>query len=121
MSQVSAATTTQNALGFLGNLHYFGKRYNTLLKLIGGSGPAPITDGESVSPGAWRRLMDREFPINVDWDTPSPSQPGRLEGANAPHAITYQPSQARQVVQLFHEAVSVTYLAGSQIGRLTNS
>ena len=121
MSQVSANTTTQNALGFLGSLHHFGKRYNTLLKLIGGSGAAPITDGEAVSPGNWRRLFDREFPLNVDWDTPAPAQPARLAAANAPQAITYQPSQARQVVQLFHEAVSVTYLAGSQVGRLTSS
>lgn len=121
MSQVSANTTTQNALGFLGSLHHFGKRYNTLLKLIGGSGPAPIEGGETVAPGNWRRLVDREFSLNVDWDTPAPSQPGRLEGAAAPQAITYQPSQARQVVQLFHESVSVTYLAGSQVGRLTSS
>lgn len=121
MPQASANTTTQNALGFLGSLHHFGKRYNTLLKLIGGSGTAPIEGGETVTPGNWRRLADREFSLNVDWDTPAPSQPGRLEGAAAPQAITYQPSQARQVVQLFHESVSVTYLAGSQVGRLTSS
>jgi hypothetical protein len=122
MAQVSAPTTTQNALGFLGVLHHFGKRYNTLLKQIGGSAGDNAMDGEELQAGAgWRRVFDRDFALSVDWDTPTPTQPARLEGANAPTAITYQPSQSKQAMQLFHETVSVTYLAGSQIGRLTST
>lgn len=120
MAVVAASTTTQNALGFLGRLYQFGERPNSLLKLVGGSGRNEL--GEEVNVGAgWRRVFQREFPTNVDWDLPAPSQPGRLEGANAPTANTFQPSQAKNVIQIFHEKVSVTYLAESEIGRLTST
>ncbi len=118
--QVTAPTTTQNALGFLGRLYQFGRRPNTLLRLIGGIGTNEM--GEEVQVGAgWRRVNNYEYATNVDWELPAPSQPDRLEGADAPDAITYQPAQTRNVVQLFHEQVDVSYLAASTIGRMTSS
>lgn len=120
MPQVAAATSTQNALGFLGRLYQFGKRYNTLTRLIGGLGNSESGDIIIVGP-SWRRVFQHEFPTNVDWDLPAPAQPARLEGANAPQANTFQPSQAKNVIQIFHEAVEATYLAQSEIGRLTST
>lgn len=121
MASVSAAaTTTQNVYGFLGDLYHYGRRPNTLLKLIGGSGMNEL--GEEVQVGAgWRRVFNREFVTNVDWTNPTPAQPARLEGANAPTANTFVPTQAKNVIQLFHEQTSVTYLAMSETGRITSS
>lgn len=118
MAQVSGATTTQNALGFLGVLYQFGRRANSLLKLLGGSAMNEM--GEQIQIGAgWRRVYQREFPTNVDWDLPAPAQPAHLEGATAPTATTYKPSQTKNVVQIYHETVEATYLAESEIGRLS--
>lgn len=119
-TSVTAPTTTQNALGFLGSLYQFGRRSQNILRLVGGLTVTQQGEILSVGPG-WRQVANREFETNVDWTLPAPSQPARLERANAPSAITYQPSQAKNVIQIFHEAVDLSYLALSEVARMTDT
>lgn len=120
MSNEVNPTTTLNALGYLGALHLFGRRSNTVLKMIGG-----LSQTESGAPlvqigTGFRRVTQREFPTNVDWDLPAPSQPARKEAESAPAARTYKPSQTRNVIQIYEETVSVSFLAASEMTRLTS-
>lgn len=117
MANAAETTTTQNTKGLLGVLRLFGERPNLLLRLIGGYQPGEPGEGMIVGNG-WTPTVQREFPLTVDYDLPAPSQPSVLEGANAPSARTYTPDQDKNVVQLFHETVKVTYLAGSEVGRM---
>ena len=113
----SATTTTQNTKGLLGVLRLFGERPNLILRLIGGYAPGEPGEGVIVGNG-WTPVVQRRFPLSVDYELPTPTQPAVLEGAAAPTATTYTPDQDENVVQLFHETVKVTYLAGSEVGRL---
>lgn len=118
MPILTARTTTQNTEGLLGTLRLFGERPNTLLKLIGGYQPSELGEGQIVGNG-WGTTVQSRFPLTVDYDLPTPSQPAILEGAAAPTARTFQPEQDEQVVQLFHETVEVTMLAASERGRMS--
>jgi hypothetical protein len=118
MPVTAARTTTQNAEGLLGTLRLFGERPNLLLKMIGGYQASPMGEGQIVGNG-WAPTVQSKFPLTVDYDLPTPTQPAILEGANAPTANTYTPDQDENVVQLFHEKVSVTMLAASERGRMS--
>jgi len=113
----TATTSTQNAKGLLGVLRLFGERPNLILRLIGGYQPGQPGEGTIVGNG-WTPTVQRRFPLSVDYELPTPTQPSVLEGAVAPAATTYTPDQDENVVQLFHETVKVTYLAGSEVGRM---
>lgn len=113
----TANTSTQNTKGLLGVLRLFGERPNLILRLIGGYQPGEPGEGTIVGNG-WAPVVQRRFPLSVDYALPDPAQPSVLEGANAPAATTYTPDQDDNVVQLFHETVKVTYLAGSEVGRM---
>jgi hypothetical protein len=121
MSFTTARTSTQNTAGLLGTLRLFGNRPNLLLKMIGGYvPPGDGIEGEGHIVGAgWAATVQRRFPLTADYDLPTPAQPTILEGAAAPNAITYTPEQDENVVQLFHEKVSLTYLGQSEVGRMT--
>jgi hypothetical protein len=114
MSQTTAQTTTTSAPNYLGTLYFFKRRPNTILKLIGG-----LTADNTLTHGGWRPEANYEFATNVDYDLPTPSQPAILEGADAPSAVTYVPSQAKNVVQIFHEAVNISYLKASTGARFS--
>jgi hypothetical protein len=100
--------TSVTTAGYLGLLFLQNKRPNALLKIAGKFAGATI--GE---PFAFKATMAREFPIGTFYSLAAPSQPGVLEGANAPAASTTSLTQATNVVQLFQETVSATYLAQS--------
>lgn len=109
-------TRTSNAPNYLGVLYQFGRRSQTLLRTIGGV--TTNEQGDLVTIGAgWRSAANYEFSTNVDYEIAAPGQPERLEGANAPAPDTVAPSQDRNVVQLFHEAIDVSYLKESTGGR----
>jgi hypothetical protein len=93
--------TINNAVNYLGELFHSGKRPNTLLKLLGG------IQGGIIETSA------KEFPIGVFFDLRSPSQPAILEGAAAPAAQYRALTQTTNVVQIFHEKVSLSYLSQS--------
>lgn len=93
--------TINNAVPYLGELFQSSKRPNTLLRLLGG------IQGGLIETSA------KEFPIGVFWDLRAPSQPANLEGAAAPSAQYRSLTQTTNVVQIFHEKVSLSYLAQS--------
>jgi hypothetical protein len=90
-----------NAPGYLGQLFQTSRRPNTLLKLMGGIQGSVMT---TTSP---------EFPIGVYYALRAPSQPANLEGAVAPAAQYRTVNQSTNVVQIFHEKVSLSYMAES--------
>jgi hypothetical protein len=102
------AITTVTTAGYLGILFQQQKRPNAFLKMAGSFAGQSIGDTF-----AYKAATSKEFPIGAFYQLPNPSQPANLEGANAPAATTQSISQATNVVQLFHETCSVTYLAES--------
>lgn len=97
----SGQVTVNAAVPYLGELFQQSKRPNTHLKLLGGM------------QGGIMETTAREFPIGVFWDLRSPAQPAILEGAAAPTAQHRALTQSTNVVQIFHEKVSLSYLAQS--------
>jgi hypothetical protein len=93
--------TTNNVVIYLGELFQTTRRPNALLRMLGG-----LRGGVSISTA-------KEFPIGAFWTLPAPAQPAILEGANAPTAQYRALTQATNVIQIFQEAVQVTYLAQS--------
>jgi len=93
------AAVTQNQFSLLGELFQTGKRPNTFLRLLGG------IQGQVMETTA------KEFPTGVYYSLRSPSQPANLEGANAPAPSNRTISQSTNVIQIFQEAVTLTYLA----------
>ena len=114
MPTAAGMTTTNRALNYLGALNLFKRRPNSVLQMIG----ALNADGTMTAGNGWREAVNYEYSTTVDYDLPPPSQPARLEGATAPAADTNQPSQAKNVVQLFQEAIDVSYLKESANARL---
>ena len=102
------AITTVTTAGYLGVLFQLVKRPNAVLKLAGHFAGASV--GEAF---AYKEATSREFPIGTFYQLAAPAQPGVLEGANAPAAVTQSLTQATNVIQLFHETVSVSYLGES--------
>ena len=94
-------STIANVVPYLGELFQTQKRPNALLKLLGGI------------QGGVRESSAREFPIGAFYTLPAPSQPANLEGANAPNPQYRALTQSTNVVQIFQEAVQITYLAQS--------
>ena len=93
------AVITQNQLSLLGELFQAGKRPNTFLRLLGGL------------QGAVMETTSKEFPTGVYYALRPPSQPSVLEGANAPAPQNRTITQSTNVIQIFQEAVTLTYLA----------
>lgn len=123
MPIVAGATTTNNALGFIGKLYLKGRRSNALLRMIGATAnvePSAINT-DTLATAGWQTVTNYEFVTNLDYDLPAPAQPSVLEGADAPTPNTSQNTQAKNVVQIFHEAVEVTYLRGSTESRLAST
>ena len=100
MASGAGQTTAAGTVDYLGDLFQTSKRPNALLRMLGGLGN--VVGSKS-----------REFPTGVFYDLSAPSQPARLEGAAAPTAEHREITQATNVVQVFHEAVDVSYLAQS--------
>jgi len=93
---------TVTTVDYLGDLFLTKRRPNAFLKLSGGL------------QGGVRRTTSREFPIGTFYNLPAPSQPARLEGAQPPAPNSTAITQMTNVVQIFQEAVSLTYLAMSE-------
>ena len=102
------AITNVTTAGYLGLLFLLNKRPNAVLKMAGKFAGASV--GE---PFAYKQTTSREFPIGAFYSLPAPSQPGVLEAANAPAPTTTSLTQSTNVVQLFQETISVSYLAES--------
>lgn len=90
---------TIQTVSYLGELFQTNKRPNALLKLLGGF------------QGGVQETRAKEFPIGVYYGLRAPSQPANLEGATAPTPQYRTFTQSTNVVQIFHEAVNISYLA----------
>lgn len=98
---MATGQVTSTVVSYLGELFQQSKRPNTFLRMIGG------IQGQVIETQA------KTFPTGVFWDLRAPSQPAVLEGAAAPTAQHRTVSQAVNVVQIFHEKVSLSYLGQS--------
>lgn len=98
---MASGSVKQNVAAYLGQLFLTSRRPNTLLKLLGG-----IQGGLQMATGI-------EFPIGVFYDLRTPAQPAVLEGAAAPTSQYRTLTQATNVVQIFHEAITASYLGQS--------
>jgi hypothetical protein len=93
-------STSYDLPNYVGELFLKQERPNALLRLIG----AP--DGPNG--GQYRTVENTEFPMGVNYTLPGASQPALLEGAAAT-ASQLALTQASNVVQIFQEAIDMTY------------
>lgn len=91
-----AQATSYDLPQYIGDLFQKAERPNSVLRLIGG-----LT-------GQVRTVASTEFPMGVDYTLGAAAQPAVLEGA-APTASHTSTTQGSNVVQIFQEAVEITY------------
>jgi len=106
---VAAPTNTWNAPNYWGELFTTDAEQTPFLTMIGGlSGGGVQTD-------------NFEFPIDSQYSYPAAAQPSITETASltAPAANTYVVDQSKNVTQVFHEKVSISYIKQSNGGRLS--
>lgn len=97
---VQGLATTFNLPNYTGALFRLGQSTTPFLNLIGG-----------ISGGNVRTVNSTEFALNQNWKTNAPKQPSISEkaSATAPEATHYKREQEYNVVQIFQEAVDITY------------
>jgi hypothetical protein len=91
-----AASASTDLPQYLGELFLKAERPNALLRLVGG-----LT-------GQIRTVSDTVFAMGVDYSLTNGSQPAILEGAT-PTSAQVSTTQSSNVVQIFQEAVELTY------------
>ena len=102
------AGTTWNLPNYDGDLYTADAESTPFLAMIGG-----LNGGLQTA--------NFEFPTASLYDYPAASQPGITETASltAPTAISYVRDQSKNVTQIFHEQVSISYAKLSNGGRLS--
>lgn len=107
MTQV-AAGTVWNLPNYTGELFTADAIITPFLSMIGG-----LTGGLMAA--------NFEFPTSSLYDFPAAAQPAITETASltAPTAISYVRDQSKNVTQVFHEKVSISYIKQSNFGRLS--
>lgn len=106
MPNINTTGTTFNLPNFAGALYTPSSVATPFLSLI--SARAATTD-------------NMEFATSVEYSHETPSQPAITEEASltAPAAISYVREQKKNVVQIFHEKISVSYERLASSGRLS--
>ena len=106
---VAANTNTWNAPNYAGELFTTDAEQTPFLTMIGG-----LT-------GGGLQTTNFEFPIDSQYSYPTAAQPAITETASltAPAANTYVRDQSKNVTQVFHEKVSISYVKQSNGGRLS--
>jgi hypothetical protein len=103
MAVITAQLTTFDTNNYVGELFRVGKRPVSFLKLMGG-----IAGGVKV-------IRSARFPLAVTLDLANtPGQPAVLEGADAPTVREVTTAQTDNLVQIFHEAVELSYSVQAQ-------
>ena len=105
MAGITGMGTTYDLPQLTGALFAKGRRPNAALRGAGGF------------LGGIQTISASEFPLTVEFDLEDPSQPAILEGADAPNAKERTLTQAKNIVQIFFEAVQLSY--GAQSNRQT--
>lgn len=105
---VTGMGTSWNLPNYAGELFTSDPRQTPLLSMIGGLSGGKKTD-------------NFEFPTDVQFNLPDPSQPAISEqaSATAPAASHIVREQNTNVVQIFQEAIDITYVRQSNSGRMS--
>ncbi|MGF9714986.1 SU10 major capsid protein [Paenibacillus naphthalenovorans] len=108
-NNVSGNGTVWNLPNYAGELFTSDAEQTPFLTMIGG-----LTDGGL-------QTANFEFPTDSQYSYPAATQPAITETASltAPTAISYVRDQSKNVTQIFHEKVSVSYAKMSNGGRLS--
>ena len=108
MPQVTELSTTWNLPNFAGELFTADGEMTPFLTMIGG-----LTGGMQTN--------NFEFPTGVLYDYPKAAQPEISEqgSAKAPQATAISRMQEKNVVQIFHETLDMTYVKMSNSGRMS--
>lgn len=93
---VNGQATSFDLPQYVGSLFRLKRQPNNFLRLIGGLA------------GQLRLVSNVEYPIGVDYEIPNGAQTARLEGAT-PTASEIGTTQGTNILQIFHEAVDLTY------------
>lgn len=99
-ASVSGLGTTFNLPNYTGELFQLGLSTTPFLNLIGGINGANA-----------RKVQSTEFALNQNWKTNEASQPKISEkaAADGKGATAYKRGQETNVVQIFQEAIDITY------------
>lgn len=100
---INGQATSFDLPNYIGELFQKGEKPNALLRLIGG-----LT-------GGLRLVTTPEFAMGVDYTLPAADSTGKTEGAT-PTAVEVDTEQSTNLVQIFHEAVELTYSAQAATG-----
>lgn len=93
---VAGMATSFDLPNYVGDLFRMREQPNNFLRLIGGLA------------GSVRLVAATEFPMGVEYEIPDGAQQSKLEGA-APTAQEIGTTQSTNVIQIFQEAVELTY------------
>jgi len=106
---VSGQGTIWNLPGYTGELLSVASEKTPLLTMMGG-----LSNGGKLT-------NNFEFPLNANFTPESASQPAITEtdSLKAPTAVETAIAQEKNVTQIFHEAINVSYAAQSNAGRLS--
>ena len=109
MAQITGQGTTWNLPNYSGELFTADMINTPILTILGG-----LTGGGLQS-------ENFEFPVSSEYDFPSETQPEITETASltAPDAKAAVRTQVKNVAQIFHQAVSLSYEKLSNRGRLS--
>lgn len=109
MANVNGGGTTWNLPNYAGELFTADAESTPFLTMIGG-----MTNGGM-------QTQNFEFPTDSQYSYPAAAQPAITETASltAPAAISYVRNQGKNVTQVFHEKVSISYIKESNQNRLS--
>ena len=103
MANVAAATTSWNCPNYAGEIFLVGEDRTPFINMMGG-----------MTGGATSKAM--QFPVGSPWSLDQGAQPAVTETASltAPTPKTFTRGQVDNTCQIFHEQVSISYVAESQ-------
>lgn len=109
MANLNTAATAWNCPNYVGELYMIGANQTPFLNMIGGLQGAGV-----------RTVSAFEFPLAQPWALEAASQPSVTETASltAPNPWTYVRGQDTNTVQIFHRAVTVSYVKQSVAGAI---
>ena len=112
-----AVAMTDTVLNYSGLLHTKTNDSTRLLNAVYARGR---TQGDGIIGTGIRRVNSIEFALSSDYSIPGGTQPGISENASltAPTETNITRSQEKNCVQIFHEAVGVSYLKQSATGTM---
>lgn len=104
-TNISGTALTFNTPNYAGELYSLTPTETPFLALLGGS---RVTTGNF------------EFPVGSTYSHPDPKQPAITEqqSLTAPQALTFVRDQLKNVTQIFHDTISVSYQNMSNMNRL---